>query len=249
MPPPVPAERRIYRNAPIVEAVIDLRCGTPSSLTFRDIARVAETIAAFGYTQTGETVQVVQTMGSDGSSERSETKVGVALQSVDQKYVIQLQMQGFSCSRLYPYPRWEAFLDEAKRLWEVYRDAVQPESVRRVGIRYVNRLEVDAPVIDDFRPFLNLHPVTPWGLTTPPAGFFLQIRQPLSDGSMLLVNETTVQNAGTGQVAVVLDLDAFLEREMPVDEHDVWNLVEALHVKVEAAFEASITDRVRQLIR
>ena len=65
---------------------------------------------------------------------------------------------------------------------------------------------------------------------------------------MLLINETVAQNSGTAPVAIVLDLDAFLEREMPSGESDLWNLVEDLHVNVEEAFEASITDQMRELI-
>lgn len=247
--PPVSADRRIYERSPIVEAIIDLRCGNPSTLTFRDVARTAAEIAATGYSEAGESVQVVQKFAPDGGSQRTETKVGVALRSGDEKYVVQLQIDGFSCSRLHPYPQWETFRAEAQRLWAIYRAAARPESIQRVGIRYVNRLEIGSPTINDLRPFLSLHPVTPWSLTSPPSEFFLQIRQPQEGGSMLLVNESTLLHQATGQAAVLLDLDAFVAREIPVDENVIWNLVEDLHVKVEHAFEASITDRVRDLIR
>lgn len=245
---PVSADRPIYGNSPIVEAVIDFRCGNPSTLSFRDIARTAQEITSLGYSEAGESILIVQRIASDGGSQRTESKVGVVLRSADEKYIVQLQLEGFSCSRLPPYPRWEAFLVEAKRLWEIYRAAAAPEVIRRVGIRYVNRLEIGSPGIDDLRPFLNLHPVTPWGLTTPPADFFMQIRQPQEGGIMLVINESTVQNVELSKAAVILDLDGFVEAEMPVDP-EIWNLVEDLHVKVENAFEASLTNRLRELIR
>jgi uncharacterized protein (TIGR04255 family) len=245
----VPPWRRIYENAPIVEAVIDIRCANPQTLSLRNLSGLSEELAP-EYVPYADAIEIHEVRTAEGNHSRTERKMGFALRALDEKRIVQFQLEGFAFSRLAPYPRWEVFISEAEHLWQKYKRTTLPVAVRRVGVRYINRLEIGTPVIDDLRPFLNLHPVTPWGLTSPPAGFFMQVKQPQGLGErMLVVNEATVQNTETGRVAIVLDLDAFAERDFDVDDTAIWNLVEELHVSAGAAFEASITDKVRELIR
>lgn len=244
----VSPDREIYQHSPIVEAVIDIRLVNRPNLTINDLDLFAEKLSVpFG--DVSRAIEVTEEMRTDGSRSKTERPVGLLLRhSTDARQVLQIQLEGFSFSHLAPYERWERFRDEAQEWWNQYAAVAEPQLVRRVGVRYINRLEVGGTVIDDLTPFVNVHPVTPWQLTSPPSGFSLQLRVPLDRGANILLNEATVRNPKTREMAILVDLDAFTETEMSPSD-DVWNVVEGLHVEIEKAFEAVITDRVRERIR
>lgn len=62
-------------------------------------------------------------------------------------------------SHLQPYTNWRTFSDEARELWQAYRDAVQPHKVVRIGLRYINRLRL--PQEFELNTYLNYFPAAP----------------------------------------------------------------------------------------
>lgn len=242
----LPPEREIYSRAPIVEAVIDIRCVTRSDLTVRELATAVEEAVPDSEEEL-QTLEITETRSNDGTRTKTERVVGVLRRSADGRRAVQMQLGGASVSRLAPYDRWEAFTQDAKSSWELYLAVAKPEHIKRAAVRYINRLEIGDPEITDLSSWVRVLPVTPWTLSTPPSGYILRVRRPLDDGVMLVLISSTVQHAETKAAALVLDLDVFIERAIAPNE--VWNLIERLHVEVEKTFEACITDRVRELIR
>lgn len=246
--PALSSEREIYRRAPVIEAVVDIRSTPRRNFTVGDVSALAETLLP-EFTWEAEAIEREIEFSADGTKKMTERPVGLMLRGQsDRSSVVQLQTGGFACSRLAPYERWEPFRDEARRLWTMYAQAAVPEVVTRVGVRYVNVIEV-GDVIEDIRPFLNIYPVTPWRLQTAQSGFSLQIRHPLENNVQLLINESTTRHSETKHFAVLLDLEASVQRDIATNADAVWNAVEELHVIVEKVFESAITDRVRELIR
>jgi uncharacterized protein (TIGR04255 family) len=243
-----PSQREIYSRAPVMEAAIDIRCTNRPNFTVADVALLAEDLAE-EFRQEGEIVEKREEVRADGARRITERPLGLVLRRFpDERAVLQLQVEGFTWSHVAPYDRWERFRDDAKGLWSRYVEAAHPQVVTRIAVRYINRLEL-GEVIDDLRPFLRVYPVTPWELQAPPSGFSLQVRIPREMGEVLVVNVATVRHAQTRQIGVLLDLDAYVQVDMSSELNAVWNVVERLHVTVEEAFEALITDRVRELIR
>jgi len=235
------SDRPIYSKSPITEAVIDIRT-LSSSLTTRALRE----LALDGFAHAGELIEIEQTISPEGES-RVKRAVGVAYRSTAANLVVQLRLEGFSCSKLAPYDRWESFSDTARALWLKYLEVSKPEVTTRAAVRFINRIPIPAP-LRDFKEFVTVHPATPWDLTAPPAGVFLQVRRMLEPDVSLVVNETVVASE-TGGVAIVLDFDVFCELELEFDSEAVWNQIERLHVLADEAFESSITERVRSEIR
>lgn len=249
MPEPssVPATREIYGRAPVVEAAIDIRCINRPTFAIADLASVSATLSDT-FDEEADLFEREVELHADGTKRVTERPVGVMLRGREKpQTVVQLQIGGAAFSRLSPYERWEPFRDDAKKIWEVYARAATPQVVNRVGVRYINSIEVGT-TIDDLRAFLNVYPVAPWKLASPPAGFSLQVRNSVEDVN-LVINEGTTRHAETKQFGILLDIDAFVQHEALGDMVELWNVVERLHVVVEEAFERSITDRTRELIR
>lgn len=252
-------ERVRYANAPITEAVIDLRVAHAQDFLIEDLGRIGVAIAdsypsqepmyrhsgQISFQQPGDPVQV----------EATHQHGGFTFTSGNKQQIFQARMDGFTFSTLAPYDRWEAFRDEARRLWELYRPAAKVEYVTRAAVRYINRIDIPSPTAQ-LENYLRTYPEV--SADMPSEGlignFFMQLQFWQDDlDCWLIVNETPVPSPNPETTtSVQLDLDLFRDRfeePWPVDEDmAVWSFVEQLHVRKNEAFEASITDATRRLI-
>jgi len=187
-------------------------------------------------------------VGDQVSASASSRNVGFVLASRDKKQILQLQLESFTFSRLAPYQSWEPFRDEARRLWVVYRESLKVEQVKRLAVRYINRIDIPKPPIE-IKDYLRTGPEISPQLPQKLAGYFLQMNIPQEDiKSTLLLNETIVPPPNPESVSIVLDIDLFSDLNVPTDEEEVWKFFEDLHVRKNQIFEACITDRTRELI-
>lgn len=58
----------------------------------------------------------------------------------DEKQLIQFRRNGFSFNRLTPYDSLDSYVPEIERTWNSYRSLAEPGSIRRIALRYINRL-------------------------------------------------------------------------------------------------------------
>lgn len=243
-------QSRHYQNAPITEAIIDLRVEPVSGLSGDALELVGDSekdlypdrkpiLMGTGYLQWGEQVSAAATA----------SPVGTRFVSTDGKVIWQARPDGFTISRLAPYDRWESFRDEARRLWTIYRDRMQIPSIQRIAVRYINRFDIPCNRLrlkDYFRTYPEVSPE----LNDEPAGLLLHLRIPQSDLlGEVLINQALVPPATETGRSVVLDLDLYRAESVPAEEEPLWKLFEDLHVRKNQVFEACITDRARELIR
>src|SRR5680860_393498 len=240
--------QRHYRKAPITEAIIDLRVELPPDFSAAELMKthaaeevsyptVQQHYAAFGQMQGGP--QVSATAGSQ--------HMGYLFQSENTKQIYQARLDGFTMSRLAPYENWKALRDEARRLWDIYRSIAKPSRVVRLAVRYINRIDIPLP-FRDFKDYLRTVPEVSPDLPQELSGYFLQLSIPMDDiKSLALINETIIESASPNIVSVVLDIDVFRHTELPADEEGIWTFFEELRDRKNKVFEASITDKAREL--
>ncbi len=240
--------QRHYTKAPITEAIINLAVKPAEGLTLADLERCGteqptypnkkNIIATTGQIQLGERF----------STSTTSQQLGYLFSSTDQKLIVQARLDGFALSRLAPYENWQCFRDEARRFWNAYRQIVRPEKLLRLGVRYVNRLDLPLP-FKDFKEYLTTIPEVSPGLPQGLAGFFMQLNIPELDSKRTLVlTEALVEPPKPGVVSVVLDIDLARTDDLPKDEEAIWGILDELRVRTNEAFEACITDRTRELI-
>lgn len=229
------------RNAPIVEAVLDFRV-MPSSGA---LERVLKPIKALGptYPNASEFENVRFMVGvQQGAVHQSHaaSPEGLRYQSADSRWVALFAQSGFTLSRLEPYATWDEFLGEARRVWIEYVATAQPQRVVRIGVRYINRL--DLPIEDDFDLYLGAGPRVPTTMPQLVSGFFSQIMVPYSDlNASALV---TLRHEG-GRGPVVLDIDVMAEGLTYSPEDDsLWAKVHQFREIKNDAFFGSITEKL-----
>jgi uncharacterized protein (TIGR04255 family) len=241
---------RHYSKAPIKEAIVDFQIDPPSGLTVERL----ENITAFrtlGYTESrklfiGRVEGKLEAGQLTAKAEQGQT--GTQFFGADGKHVVQLRVNGFTFSRLAPYQSWEQVRDEAKKLWAIYRDVVGSAPVRRVGLRYVNQLDLPS-TLRDFRDYIRTYPEISTELHQQLLTFVMQVIIPQPDiGGMLILNEALVPPSTPDLASVVLDIDLYKEGLQSLPDEEIWNVLEVLRVRKNVVFEGCITNSTRELI-
>ena len=242
-------QNRHYDKAPIREAIINIQIDQTVPLNLADLEIAGDRVP--GYSERRNLFQG-QVIGQFSTGQPTATikqdQVGYQFIGGEGKQIAGFRLDGFTFSRLAPYQTWEQFRDEAKRLWALYRQVVGSAPVTRVGVRYVNQL--DLPVnLRDFRDYIRSYPEISSDLPQQLASFFMQVQIPQTDiGAMLILNTAIVPPLGPNVVSVVLDIDVNKAGlESPSDE-EIWNTMEMLRVRKNLIFEGCITNTTRELI-
>jgi len=246
-----------YSRAPITEAIIDFRVALAEGFVpdkFGDIhSQIKEDFPIMqpfhtkvGTVTFGHNSRLDSPIKVDTSQEHS----GFWFRSRDNLRIFQATTGGFTFNRLAPYTSWEEFSTEAKRLWEIYNDICKPICVTRAAIRYVNQINIPVNELIELKDFLNTGPEV--SSTLPQAAlqtFFMQLQIPQQDlDCLLIINEAMVPRTNPHQVTIILDFDLFREQIWASDDKDLWLFLDRLRHRKNEVFEASITDKTRELI-
>ncbi|PHJ63603.1 hypothetical protein VF14_12290 [Nostoc linckia z18] len=238
-----------YSRAPITEALIDIQVQLPEEVKLDVLAQVYSSIQT-EYPKREEMLvfQGQMIAGASVGATASQSQIGYRTFSNDQKQILQVRLDGFTFSRLAPYDCWETFRDEAKRLWSIYQSLANPAAITRLAVRYINRLDIPLPV-SDLNNYLRTFPEVSSDLPQGLSGYFMQLQIPQEKlATMLVLNQALVPPPTPDFISILLDLDLFLERDIPKDGIELWEVVEQMHEQKNKAFEACITEHTRELI-
>lgn len=242
-----------YSNAPITEAVIDLRVVLPEGFTVDRIADIhTHIIDSFPiqeplYTGTGLlTFQPGLPVQIDANQQQN----GFFFKNKDKDKIFQATLNGFSFNRLAPYKSWEEFSSDAKYLWEIYKEICEPLSVARVAIRFINQIKIPIKEQIDIQDYLRTVPeISPDLPQKNLSSFFMQLQVPQGDlNCMLIINEALAQMTEPEFLTIILDFDLFSQQTWQSNDQEIWQLLEKLRLRKNQVFEACITDQTRRLI-
>ena len=243
---------RHYAHAPITEAVIEVRCELPSDVSLDDLKRVADPAQ---FSLVGPSLQIsgqvnVSEAGITGNT--SGEQIGHVFRRNDGRRLIQARLNGFAFSAFTPYDRWEIFSGEVWSNWLNYQSVARPIRATRLGVRYVNRIDVPQSTIeikDYLRTAVDVSPYLPQII----AGYFLQIVVPLPrfDASATIVS-TIVPPPSEYTSSLILDIDTWRDVDITLASsagyEGLRDQVEVLREAKNYVFEACITDATRGLI-
>ncbi|MGG6295237.1 TIGR04255 family protein [Leptolyngbya sp. AN02str] len=241
-----------YTKAPITEALIDFRVELPPEVEVTNLKSIQSDIQA-DYPRSEDLITFqsqIQT-GPDFTTTASHKTVGCRFLSDDRKQVLQARLDGFAFSRLAPYSAWEPFRNEAKKLWQVYSAVAQPSSIKRVAVRYINRLDLPLP-LEDFKDYLRTFPELSPDLSQDLADYVMQVIIPERElDSWLMLQEGVVPTPSgvSDVVSIALDITLFREPQTPIAEEDAWELLERFRIRKNDVFEACITNKTRSLFK
>jgi len=245
------ASNRHYPNAPITEALIDIRVTYPHGITLEKLKGFAVEIREqYPNENSRDVVQgKIDLSGPNLQTQSSRTTVGYIFHSADRRQAVQARLDGFTFSRFAPYQDWNHLVDETKRLWKVFVALLEPTIVIRVAVRYVNQISLPlSGGTISFERYLSTFPMIGTEEDVPLEQFFLRLVMPQNDlPAQLILTEALLPQQGAS-LGVILDIDLFRENlSLDVRSGEIWDILERFRERKNKYFELSITDAAREL--
>lgn len=235
-----------YRKPPITEAIIELRTAdpVPDKLVDKAAAAIKKRYARAEYLHEF-TVKIGATTND------APVRVGHKLSSERGDYIAQPRRRGLALSSLAPYPGWTNFTVEFEEIWGRWKKAVGPRRLDRVGVRFINR--IDVPWVEGQR--LDSDDYLRVGIKLPESsGNFSNAWQVATVSPVKETPFNVTIRAGTtdpalfGYASFVLDLDLHCEVDVPQSDADIFALLGKAKLAKNQVFEECITDHTRALL-
>jgi len=241
-----------YRKSPIVEAICEFQFDENPSFDSAIPGLVYEKIrTTFPILRQATRVTVSVSATSQEVGPQFGTVPLMQFLRKDEKALIQVGSNLLSVNVLRPYPSWQKFLPLIKRGFNAYREVVAPIGIQRIGLRYINHIEIPGQNINledylEFRPFVGLK--LPQDFGTFVAGIQVPYEESRDILNLQLVSLPR-PNISTDNAAMILSLDYVLlkPKEVALDEAFKW--VDIAHSHIEDVFEACITQKLRDLFK
>jgi uncharacterized protein (TIGR04255 family) len=247
-----PQVAEIFPNAPITEAVIDIRVELPDNASLPKLEKLHDLIRAeYPGKKSRRRFEAKIELKEEQQPLRTTTfrQDGYYFASPDEKRIVQYRLDGFSFNRLRPYSRWEDLRDEARRAWDIYVAHTNPLAVNRLAVRYINSIEIPSKSFD-YDDYFTAIPKIPEGLPQVLQHFFTRTMIPFSEqGATAVVIQTPSGKQDPVNTAIIFDIDVFVEKSLPPEDKMIWEIFEELrHIKNEIFFK-SIKDKTKELFR
>lgn len=242
----------MFPNAPITEALLDIRAVLPQEVDLKKLLAFHDSIKEiFPEKQERVSFEAGFQISPEGATvfPTSKKPDGYFFRSSNENKIVQVRLDGFTFNKLKPYGKWEVFRDEARELWKLYCQTTNPVKITRLGLRYINRIEIPLP-ISDFKEYILTTPEIAPNLPQALEHFFIQLVIPNPDIPAKAIITQTMQPPVNNQILpLILDIDVFHEAEYPVDKLEIWDVFEKLCIFKNEIFFSSITDKTKELFK
>jgi uncharacterized protein (TIGR04255 family) len=236
-------------NAPIVEAVIDIR-GRAETPWEEAVIQATLRTELPGYNQLDSQRQFRYNFGMGPGQEPQHALHdlgwrGLRLQSQDKLHMAQFNRDGFVFSRLYPYASWDQLIDEGMRLWSIHREIARLTEVQRLGLRFINRILLP-PKYVDLEDYLRVPPKAPDGLDLPFRGFFHNETLAVTGYPYAINIVRTIQGPQPpdhDRVGIILDNDVFTVEPFAFQQETLERRLAEMRWLKNKAFFGTITEK------
>lgn len=240
------------RKAPVVEAVIEFRARTIAAWDETATApRLKQAIAGeYPNVQTMQTFSLRASFALNSAApppeppppaEHSAGWGGLRFTNSDSTQVAIFKREGFTFSRLRPYTRWNRVTRDALRLWAIQAEVSGATQIERIGVRFINRLEVPTQGLKFNRYFTGFGSV-PGGL---PLSNFVNhrtIEVPGHPYNIVLTQTTQPPTAlDSNTIGLITDIDVMSPHPIVNDRRIIVGRLEEMRFLKNTVFFGSVT--------
>lgn len=242
---------QFYENAPIVEAVIDIQVEN-ESFSEESFTQFSKSISGRYDKKSPVNEAQFQINVPNGDVKKDFKNIGYRFVSNQADRVIITKGKGFTFSNLPKYKGWSDFSAEAKEHWLNFIRFLKPKKVRRIAVRYINKINIPAPSGVELKDYFNIYPELSDEVSPSINGAYMQVKIPQPDlgkNYASVINLATAEPDEPGFVTIVLDIDVFALVDIEPTETQLWTILNQLREKKNTLFEAAIKDSIRELIK
>lgn len=235
-----------YKKAPVLEVLCEFRFKPGSSWDLTVPGLVYERIRDL-FPKKREVKLSSFLIPESGGIPQVVSQNAVEFFREDGKVLVRLAENYLRVSHLRPYSSWQDFFPLIEKTFVSYREVADTLHLERLGLRYINRIEIPGKEIR-LEEYFNVRPY--FGVDA------LQTCIAFIAGGVFLFDEgrdrMKIQLTDTGSEvpgvsAFILDLDYFLAVPERVSLEDVLGWIGQAHTRIGQVFEGCITEKLRVL--
>jgi len=237
---------RHLKNAPITEAIIDLRVKARPDLRAEDFLQLKDELSnRFPKIQERRGLQATfQILKGEGQPPfvHDLGLQGHLFRTQDEKVIAQFRIDGFTFNRLKPYTSWEDIFPQAMELWRLYLKVARPVEVVRLAVRYINHVPLP-PGAQKFENYLRASLLIPPELPQYTSSFLTRvtIHDPENDIAAH-VTQALQPTSDAQRLTVILDIDAYKEAQFSPEDPAIERAFNQLRAFKNLIFFNSVTE-------
>ena len=252
------AHRHRYRNSPVEEALCEFRFEPRLDWNLTIPGRLQAVLgnAYPGKPREQKAIEVDLGAG-DGPSFSLKHRQGLAkvqLVTTDGRRLVGIGRDSLSVHMLRPYRQhgeetqggWDEFKPRISEALDAYWKVADPMGVKRVGVRYINRLVIPSGSVE-LEDYLTCGLPQSAALPETVSNFVSRVEYAFPHPVRLILTLGTVPASRAGVQEFLLDLDLIREDAEPLDQWQALSAVEELRTREREVFESVITDEARRL--
>lgn len=236
-----------YKRAPITEAVVEFRCATPVDEKKR--LKALKKLSKLYANHNPVVLKNIEVKITDGEPKTQTTdSILNKFSSDDMTQQLHITDISFMVSQLAPYTGWEQFKLRIMRDWDTWRKVVSFQPIARVGMRYINRIDlpITGPLVN-YEDYVTVYPALP-DLLDPCLYHSVTVRVPLEEiQSELNLRSAVVESPLPDHLAIVVDLDISRTYQTSPRDEELYSFISQARIKKNEIFEACIRDKAREL--
>lgn len=235
-----------YKKAPILEAVLEFRWAQSASLDDLNEVLTLEAFDSFEAPKPRVQIDAAVNVEANEFSHR-QSQMGFEAALRDGSEIVFLEKQKFVFVQRAPYDRWEHFSARALSLLSATASSLKIDEFSRVGIRFVNRIDIPGPKVDtdDYVTIKFDGPRHDRGIVEE---FQMRVVKPTEkEGIHYALVLATTASPLPDHSAILLDIDVFTIRPLPAKGEELQRTLADMRTEKNDIFEECLTDKSRAL--
>ena len=244
--------RRRYRNPPIIEAICEFHFAPglewDPTLPGKLHNKLGDEYPGKPRHQESIELGVLFRGGSPHNFQFGEGPKKVQLITENEKRIVGIGRDVLSVHMLHPYQDphdsdtigWDEFRPRINGALSAYWEVVQPQGVKRIGIRYINKLAVPGEMTTA-KEYLKCALPEVDGLPSHLVNLMSRVEYAYPDGVKIVLSQGKVEGG------FILDIDVIKEGHDVLARENTDALIDDLRIREREVFEAVITDKAREL--
>lgn len=237
------------KTTPIVEALLELRFEPSEAVKMEQIEAFAEAVAAHFPVKKPIYEQIFAFKTEPPAASQSIQPVGLDLRNTAKNRVLLPRVERLATSYLPLYESWPALRETLKTYYEIYSKHVPHGPLLRLGMRYINRVEVtftDGRV--DLDEYLKTGPRLPteYGLEDAVASYDSTVLMPIPTADQLCrarISYQLPEPQDANVQSMILDIDVFYVIAEPLEWDAIAQRFEDMRQARNSIFFGTFTEK------
>ncbi len=231
-------ETKKFKNPPLIESVFEL---------FFQSSDWNPAIPGIYYSKVNSTYPIITqstgglgiALGPQGVQIGSGHNQLTQFKSSDNSSIIQLSNNLLTVNKLPKYNGWKSYKKMILDAVDNLSETLDVQAINRIGLRAVNKIDVKAHDLVNFKESFNVYPKIPEGVANDFNSLQLNYETPFPNNEVLAIKFTTVRKEQGYNAPVIFTLHYAKLSSLEMNSIEKW--LDKAHMKLHSAFNSIIT--------